>query len=170
MRPDTETTMAIFMEYDGGSIKGDATADSHLDWVSLTSCQFGVGRGISTPVGSAKNREASTASVSEIVVTKPMDAASGPLWRELVANTSGKPVTIDFTSTSGGADNTYMYIKLENTLVSGMSFSSGGDRPLESLSLNFTKIETKYMVQAQSGTGATGGSAVTFDIAKSKTE
>lgn len=160
--------MAIFMEYDGGGIKGDATAESHTDWITLQSFQFGVGRGIASPVGSAENREASTASVSEIVVTKSMDAASGPLWQELVKNTTGKPVTIDFTSTSGGADNTFMYVKLENTLVSGMSFSSGGDRPSESLSLNFTKIETKYMVQAKEGTDATGGSAITYDIALSK--
>ena len=160
--------MAIFMEYDGGGIKGDATAESHTDWITLQSCQFGVGRGIATPTGSAENREASTASVSEVTVTKSMDAASGPLWQELVKNTSGKDVTIDFTSTSAGGDNTYMYMKLTNTLVSGMSFSSGGDRPMESLSMNFTKIETKYMVQAKEGTDATGGSVVTFDIALSK--
>lgn len=160
--------MAIYMEYDGGNIKGDATADSHKDWITLNSCQFGIGRGISTPVGSAENREASTASVSEITVTKSMDAASGPLWQELVKNTSGKDVTIDFTSTSGGADNTFMYVKLTNTLVSGMSFSSAGDRPSESLSLNFTKIETKFMEQKQGGTDATGGAVVTFDLALSK--
>ena len=160
--------MAIFMEYDGGGIKGDATAESHTDWITLTSCQFGVGRGISTPTGSAENREATTCSVSEIVVTKMMDAASGPLWQELVKNTTGKDVTIDFTSTSGGADNTFMYVKLTNTLVSSMSFSSGGDRPSESIALNFTKIETKYMEQAKEGTDASGGAVVTYDLALSK--
>lgn len=160
--------MAIFMEYDGGGVAGDATAESHTGWITLTTCQFGVGRGISTPVGSAENREASTCNVSEIVVSKEMDAASGPLWQELVKNTTGKDVTIDFTSTSGGADNTYMYVKLTNTLVSSMSFSSGGDRPQESVALNFTKIETKFMDQAKGGTDATGGAVVTYDIALSK--
>ena len=158
--------MAIYMEYQG--VPGDATAESHTAWITLSSCQWGIGRGISTPVGSAENREASTCSVSEITVTKMLDAASGPLWQELVKNTDGKDVTIDFTSTSAGADNTFMYIKLTNTLVSGMSFSSGGDRPMESVSLNFTKIETKYLEQALTGTDATGGSVITYDLALSK--
>lgn len=161
--------MAIYMEYDGGGITGDATADSHTNWITLSSCQFGVGRGISTPVGSAENREASTVSVSEVVITKEMDSASGPLWQELVKNTNGKDVTIDFTSTSAGGDNTFMFVKLTNTLVASMSFSSGGDRPQESLSLNFTKVEVKYMEQAVGGTDATGGSGVTYDLALSKT-
>src|SRR4030095_3819031 len=35
---------------------------------------------------------------------------------------------------------TYLQFKLDNTLISSYSMSSGGDRPSESLSLNFTKI------------------------------
>jgi type VI secretion system secreted protein Hcp len=154
------------MNYD--TIPGDATAESHTKWITLSSCQWGIGRGISTPVGSAENREASSCSVSEVTVTKEMDSASGKLWQELVKNTDGKDVQIDFTSTAGGGDNTFMYIKLTNTLVSGMSLSSGGDRPTESVSLNFTKIETKYMEQALDGTEASGGSAITYDLALSK--
>jgi len=160
--------MAIFMEFDGGGIAGDATAESHPKWITMGSVQWGIGRGISTPTGSAENREASTCSVSEIVLTGQLDSATGPLWNELLKNTDGKDVTIDFTSTSGGADNTFMYVKLTNTLVSGMSFSSGGDRPSISLSLNFTKIETKYLEQAFTGTDASGGSVITYDLALSK--
>lgn len=160
--------MAIYMEYDGGSIKGDATADGHKDWITLTSCQFGVGRGISTPTGSAQERESTNANVSEIVVTKLMDCASGPLWQECCLNTKGVNVTIDFTSTSSGAVNTFMYIKLEKTLVSSYAMSSGGDRPMESLSLNYVKIETKYAAQVQGGTTANGGSAVIYDIGLAK--
>ena len=148
------------MEYQG--IKGDRPVAHRLDHAS--SAQFGMPRHLHAD-RRADNREASTCSVSEITVTKMLDAASGPLWNELVKNTDGKDVTIDFTSTSAGADNTFMYVKLTNTLVSGMSFSSGGDRPSESVSLNFTKIETKYLEQAFSGTSATGGSVITYDTA-----
>jgi hypothetical protein len=34
--------------------------------------------------------------------------------------------------------------QIEGGLLSGWSMSSGGDRPTESLSLNFTKIEFRY--------------------------
>lgn len=159
--------MAIYMEYQG--ITGDATASGHEQWITLSSCQFGVGRGIHTPVGSAENREASNCTVSEVVISKPMDSASGPLWQELVKNTTGKDVKIDWTSTSAGAENIYMFCKLTNTLVASMSFSSGGDRPQESVSLNFTQVEIKYMEQAVGGTEATGGSGITYDLAQAKT-
>ena len=159
--------MAIYMEFEG--IKGDTTAESHTDWITVHSAQFGVGRGISTPVGAADNREASTCSVSEFVVTKTMDIASGPIWAELVKNTDGKNITIEFVSTSGGATNKYMYFKMENALVSGMSFSTSGDRPTESVTLNFTKIESKFEKQDKTGTVASGGSGVTYDLALAKT-
>ena len=34
----------------------------------------------------------------------------------------------------------YLSIELENAMISNYSVSSGGDRPTESLALNFTKI------------------------------
>jgi type VI secretion system secreted protein Hcp len=33
---------------------------------------------------------------------------------------------------------------LENAMIASYSASSGGDRPMESFSINFTKIEYKY--------------------------
>jgi type VI secretion system secreted protein Hcp len=51
-----------------------------------------------------------------------------------------------------------MEITLENTLISSYSMSSGGDRPMESLSLNFTKIEFKaipYDEKGKAGSPAT---------------
>ena len=38
-----------------------------------------------------------------------------------------------------------MEYTLANALISGYSVSSGGDRPSESLSFNFTKIEMKFI-------------------------
>jgi type VI secretion system Hcp family effector len=45
----------------------------------------------------------------------------------------------------------YMKYILEDLLVSGYSVSSGGDRPTESLSLNFTKIEFEYLHRGPTG-------------------
>src|SRR3546814_18416299 len=63
--------MAIYAKI--GKINGDATHEDHKQWMTLDSLQWGVGRAIMTPVGSAKNREASEPSVSEVTVTKQMD-------------------------------------------------------------------------------------------------
>ena len=66
---------------------------------------------------------------------------------------------------AGGGQQEYMTYELENVLVSGYSISSGGDRPMESLSLNFTKIEYKIDDQKEkSGAPPKAG----YDVAPAK--
>ena len=154
--------MPIYMKYDG--IDGDVTAEGHPKWVELNSFQWGVGRGISSPTGASADRESSAPSISEIVVTKAQDIATTKILDEALQG-EGKKVTIDFVKTDGKKLEVYMAYKLENVLISGYSISSGGDRPSESLSLNFTKIEFKGIQMDKANKGA-GGASVTYDLAK----
>jgi len=132
--------MPIYMKYDDLAIKGDVTEEKHKDWIELNSLQWGVGRGISSPTGGSGDRESSAPSISEIVVTKPSDIASPKLLNEILQG-EGKTVVIDFCKTDKGNLEVYMSYTLTNTMLSGYSVSSGGDRPSESLSLNFTAID-----------------------------
>lgn len=133
--------MAIFLQVDG--VKGDVTADGHKDWIECTSMQWGVGRGIHTPTGSAQERESSSPSVSEVTVTKNMDKATAALVQEACVGRS-KPVVIHLVQT-GDKLETFMEYKLTDCLISGYSVSSGGEgKPSESVSFNFTKVEIKY--------------------------
>lgn len=135
-----ELNMPIYIKY--GDIKGDVTAEGHKGtegWVEVNSFQFGVGRGISSPTGGSSDRESSAPSVSEIVVTKPMDKSSYR-WLEESLYGEGQAVTIDFCKTDKGKLEVYASYTLEDCMVSGYSVNSGGDRPSESLSLNFTKV------------------------------
>jgi len=134
--------MPIFMNYDG--IPGDVTATKHEGWIECSSFQWGVGRGITAASSSEADREGSAPSVSEIVITKPNDIASLNLFRAslgLAPAGEGKLVKIDFCKTDAGSLEAYIHIELTNTLVSGYSISSGGDRPQESVSLNFTAVQ-----------------------------
>jgi len=133
--------MAIYLHYEG--IEGQATHQEHSKWIDIGSVQWGIGRGISTPTGSTANREASEPSISEITITKTMDNSSPKIFTESATGRKGKTVKIHFVST-GSPGETYVEYTLTNTLISGYSISSGGDRPTESLSLNFTKIEFLY--------------------------
>ncbi len=159
--------MPIYIKY--GDIKGDVTAEGHMGtdgWVEVNSFQFGVGRGISSPTGGGTDRESSAPSVSEIVVTKPMDKSSYR-WLEESLYGEGQAVQIDFCKTDKGALEVYTTYKLSEAMVSGYSVSSGGDRPSESLSINFTKIEYSYV--AMDGKNADGDSPKTgWDIAAAK--
>jgi type VI secretion system secreted protein Hcp len=107
----------------------------------IESFQWGVGRSISPPTGGG-GHEASTPSVSEVVVTKATDRFSALLLEDSLIGGEVPVVTIIFTDLSGtgGTSRDWLEVKLENVLLSGYSVSSGGDRPTESLSLNFTKV------------------------------
>lgn len=140
--------MAIYVKF--GSIKGDATHQEHKDWVQVDSIQWGVGRAITTPTGSTKNREASEPSISEVTVTKQMDQSSIYFFEEACVGNKAQDCKIHMVST-GSPGRTYAEFNLSNTLVSGYSVSSGGDVPSESISFSFTKIEHKYNTVDEGG-------------------
>jgi type VI secretion system secreted protein Hcp len=143
------------MDFDG--IKGDVTESTHDKWIELSSLQFGVGRGIGgTAPGASKGREASLCNISEITVSKPADSASQDLMREaMIGAVPGKTVKIELTRVGPGDEPiVYTSFELEETMISGFSYSSSGDQPHESLSLNFTKITYKM---SQQETDATTG-------------
>jgi type VI secretion system secreted protein Hcp len=137
--------MAAYLKYKPVAT-GESKAKGHegsKGWIEVSSLQWGVGRSISTPVGASSKREASAPSVSEVVVTKLMDSTSPLLCQEALI---GKAVDAELHLTETHAEQleTFLELKLTNAMISGYSFSSGGDRPMESLSINFTKIEYKY--------------------------
>jgi type VI secretion system secreted protein Hcp len=156
--------MAIFLKY--GTIDGETTQKTHEKWIEVNSFQFGVGRGISSGVGGGSKREASAPSVSEITLTKTFDISSPLLLKEAVG---GKAVTakIEMTQTdNSGKHVSFQKYILTETLISGYSVSSGGDRPSESISLNFTKFDSEYLnIDSKFASKTTGH--VIYDIAKS---
>ncbi|MEI6159401.1 MAG: type VI secretion system tube protein Hcp [Roseococcus sp.] len=157
--------MAIFLKY--GTIKGETTQVTHKEWIEISSFQFGVGRGISSGVGGASKREATAPSVSEIVLTKTMDIASPLLLKDAIGGQAVvAKIEITQTDNSGKHVSFQKYI-LTNTLISGYSLSSGGDRPSESLSLNFTKIDSEYLNIDDKFASKTTGHVI-YDIAESK--
>jgi type VI secretion system secreted protein Hcp len=159
--------MAIYMKF--GKVDGDVVTDGYAKWIELGSCQFGAGRGISSPTGSAARREASAPSLSEVTVTKQFDMTSNPMFEAATQGTKGTKCEIAFTrsgvGTSSGKQVELLRLTLDESLISGYSMSSGGDRPSESLSLNYTKIEVKYTPMTEAGTAGDPVTS-TFDLEK----
>jgi type VI secretion system secreted protein Hcp len=156
--------MAVFMKF--GDKKGDVDTTQYKGWIMCHSFQFGSGRGISSATASGGNRQGSHASVSEVTISKALDPASLHLWRDSL---DGKLATkVDFSFTVADQDNSeYLHVTLWDTGVSGWSMSSGGDRPSESVSLNFSKIELKDTSKKADGS-AGENLAVVYDLAKQK--
>lgn len=161
--------MAIYLKY--GSIQGNVTAAGHTGWIELNSLQFGVGRAVAAPTGSSADREASAPSVSEVAVTKDQDSASDGILSEVFngdGGGNGASVQIDMCRTQAGQLVVFQTFALSNVILSGYTTSSGGDRPTESLSLNFTKVAVTNT--AMNPDGSTGSpSTTTYDLAQAKT-
>ncbi len=139
--------MPIYMKLDG--IEGQVTSKGFEKQVQLHSMQLGTNRHVATSTSHSASRETSAPNVSEIVITKDQDAASIKLF-DASLHGEGKKCILSVTKTSqdGKSEQAYLIVTLENTLVSSYSMSGHGDgsqRPMESLSLNFTKIELKYL-------------------------
>lgn len=156
--------MAIYVKY--GKLKGDATDEGHKDWLTVDSLSWGVGRAIMTPTGATRNRETTQPSVSEITVTKTMDQSSTSFFTEAVTGERGAEVEIDLVST-GSPGRVYATYKLFDALVSSYSMSTGGDRPSESISINFSKIEFKY-IPSKTENDQGSPTAVSYDLSTTK--
>ena len=156
--------MAVFMKF--GDKKGDVDTDPYKGWIMCHSFQFGSGRGIASAAASGSNRQGSHASVSEITISKSLDPSSLHLWRNSLDG--DLKTTVDFSFTRADQDNSeYLHVTLWDVGVSGWSMSSGGDRPSESVSVNFAKVELKDITQGVEGTAASN-LAVTYNLATQK--
>ncbi|MFO1086851.1 MAG: type VI secretion system tube protein Hcp [Reyranellaceae bacterium] len=156
--------MAIYMKF--GDIKGQVTTDGFKEWIELTSAQLGVNRGVSTGAG-GRGREAANPSISDLVITKEFDVASSKLLQDAVAGTFNSKVEIKMTTTTKNKVDTFLALELTDCGVSSYSTSSGGDKPMESLSLNFTKIMYTPSPLDTKGTPVKGA-VVTYDLKQMK--
>ncbi len=156
--------MAIYMKY--GKISGAVTTAGFENWIELSSFRWGVARQIGTAARGSFSREHTEPSLNEVTVTKLADISSPKLFLDAVAGKLDANVAIKFTTTTKGKVETFLSYELENTGLSHYALMSSGDMPLETMSLNFTKISEKF-VGMDPGIGGTP-ETVGYDLALMK--
>jgi hypothetical protein len=84
--------------------------------------------------------------LGEFEITKVSGATSTKLAKYCATgkHIQKATITVRKASSKGGPPQIYLQYTLNNTLISSFQTSSGGDRPTESLSLNFSKLAVKY--------------------------
>lgn len=136
--------MAIYMNFNNKTPAGNVTAKGYESWIELESFNFGVGRAITMEAGAMSNRESTRPSLSEVTITKPLDAASGLLFKSSVTGDAGVPVEIHVVQTGADSVEKFAVYKLEDVIISSYSTNaSAGGPPHESISLSFAKIEAE---------------------------
>ena len=122
------------------NIKGEATASGFENMITLLSVDWSVGREITAFTGTQQDREASSARLYDMTITKLQDKASTLLFEEA---TIGKGETAEFyvTKQGGGQVEEIMKIVLTHAMISNYSVSIQDDRPIETITISYTEME-----------------------------
>ena len=153
---------AIFLDIP--DIKGQSTIKGFEDKIEILSASHGVAMQI-TASPSATERTSGKPNHQDLTVSKYVDLSSCPIIAACNAGTNLKTVTLTVGRNDAGTVLPYLVYTLDNTIVSSVSVSAGGgDRPTETLTLNYSKIKWDYTEQ-QVGTGKKGNNGAIWDLA-----
>ena len=152
----------IFLKFEK-EIKGESDQQGYKDWIGADSVQFGVGRAISV-LGGGGDRDVSNPSFSEITISKSTDIASADLFMQAICGDSLGKAELHLVNVRDKKVEPYIKMELHEAMVTSYSASSGGDRPSESFSINFSKITYQY--DKWDGGSKTTGTAKKWDLAK----
>jgi type VI secretion system secreted protein Hcp len=137
----------LFLTFDKaeGLVGGTTDAEQSKTGASeITSFQFGAGTGVSKESGGLK---ASVVSLSDVTLSKSFDAMSPPLFAACSRGAKLPKASVIFAKPNADATSgaiPYLTILMENAVISGVSWSSGGEMPSESISLTYEKITFTY--------------------------
>ena len=141
-------------------IKGESTDANHKDWIEVTSYRQPITR---TASGAGRSGGA----VSEITITKRVDAASPKLYEAIHSGTHLKEAVIELVH--AGGKTPFLVIKLTDVVISSAlddaETAGAAQFPMETISLNYTKIQWTYTRQKPDGTAA-GTVAAGWDVAQ----
>lgn len=133
----------VFLKIDG--IPGESTDDKHKEWIEILSYSHGVSQMAAGSRSTGGAASAGRCDHQDFSITKGMDKASPPLNANCCDGKHIKKIILELCRATGDKQK-YMEYTLEDVIVSSVSIggSSGGDLPIESVTLNYGKINWVY--------------------------
>jgi type VI protein secretion system component Hcp len=145
-----------------GPIHGDATlaALGHDHWININSFEWKIDWAVTTRAKLKDSaRDSKHPTIGEFTISKETDRATTGLLdaitRQKLSNPKGETCKIRFLTTGSGQHINQMIIQefiFHESLITEMSFSSKGDRPSETIKINFTAVEMKVWPTPESNT------------------
>jgi type VI secretion system secreted protein Hcp len=153
----------------GTAIKGECTLEGYTDKIELMSFSHNVAMQVTNDVSNSE-RTSGKPHVGEFTVTKFVDVST-PTLNEYCCGGKAIPtatVIVGRNAESDGKIMPFITYTLNNVVLSNVSVSGGaGGKPVETLSLNFTKIKWELTTQKDDGSKE-GTAASTWDMAANK--
>jgi len=152
----------IFMNIDG--VKGESQDSAHKDQIDVFSWNWGMSQTGSRHVGGGGGT--GKVEVRDLTFVKYIDKSSTDL---MLFCCNGKHIAKAEVTLRKAGENPleYLKIKLSDCLISGVDTGGAGedDRHMETITVNFAKVEVEYTPQKADGTGD-APTTMGWDIAK----
>jgi type VI secretion system secreted protein Hcp len=140
-------------------IPGESVHKDHRDWIEIESFSWGVSNSATVASGGGGGGSGK-ANFVDLTLAKNLDKASPYLFLRCADGRPIQEVQLVLRR-AGGESMKFFHIKLQDVIITSSTIggSSGQDRPAETLSLNYGKIEWSYIPQL--ATGAPGQAITT---------
>ncbi len=155
----------MFLKLDG--IKGETTIDGYKDQIEVYSFSHGCSQPIAPLRSSEGGGTTSRANHSDMSLSKRTDLSTPDILKALWQGKTIKDAVLTCCRVDGDSVVPYLTVTMEKVVVSSYSVSGGGDLPMESLSLNYSKVTYDYKKQKEGG-GQEGTGSGTHDLETNK--
>lgn len=156
---------AIFLKLD--DIKGESQIDGFKDQIEIMSFSHNVAMQVTNDVSNTE-RTSGRAHVGEMSLTKFVDLSTPKLNEYCCSGKMVKEAVLTLCRNDDGKMLPFIVYTLDNVIISHLSVSGGsGGKPVETMSLNFTKIKWEITAQKLGGQKEGNVSSV-WDMAMNK--
>ncbi|OFX14193.1 MAG: type VI secretion effector protein (Hcp) [Alphaproteobacteria bacterium RIFOXYD12_FULL_60_8] len=155
--------MDVILMKPGEDIPGESLMKGYEKQIELLSFSHGLSMQVTNDQSNTV-RTSGKPNIMEMTITKYMDGASPKLYDYLLRGADIGQVIITTGRNDSGAVLPFMIYTMDEVLVSSISSSGGGgDKPVETLTLNFTRINWEYK-QQKTDVSEAGAIAAVWDI------
>lgn len=156
---------AIFLKLD--DIKGESQVDGFKDQIEIMSYSHNVAMQVTNDISNTE-RTSGRAHVGEMSLTKFVDLSTPKLNEYCCSGKMIKEAVLTLCRNDDGKMLPLIVYTLDNVVISHLSVSGGsGGKPVETMSLNFTKIKWEITAQKLGGQKEGNVSSV-WDMAMNK--
>jgi type VI secretion system secreted protein Hcp len=141
--------MAVDVFLKLGDIKGESKDAAHKGEIDVLSWSWGVSQTGTMGVGGGGG--AGKANFNDLSIMHAVDKASPVLMAKCATGEHIKEATL-VSRKAGKGQQEYLIIKMSDILVTSVQPSGSSEHPMESVSLNFAKIDFEYKPQKEDGT------------------